>query len=803
MKSPFQMLSLSLISVLVSTTFAQQAAPTATPVAAPTISDSANISAWSDDIWAAARRADMVTFEKDIASAPTGTTVSLKALQDAITLRNLHQAEQEKIRQEAVVTRRKEVVDDLAKDNLSKAMVAAANIKFLLDNDAWKLELKTDAVIQLQAKGQAKYLEALKDSDWLLAQEMLFRLRALHEDGGDAAEFKKLTNQLDDCGDRVQLLAEFAPKHLYDLRKKQNDRLKAMEALEPKVEKEAKESDTTMDPNDPEGELTAKAADVFPEYNPVLMDGWKDQLQGVSLGILKDALSKAATEHIENCGWQPLLIGGIESLKLLATTDECQESFPSLGDAAKREKWIAAIDQAAASVTNVKRDAVTGIVFRKIMAQLLSANVDSVDLPEEVVLHQFGEGAMGVLSRNFEDNYSAVIWPESLRRFKQQVEGNFVGVGIMIRHDEKRDIQIVNPLEGSPAARAGLKPNDRIIAVDGQSTTGWALNKAVDLITGPTGEVVTLSIRRADKPEPFDVPLKRESIKIRSVNGWNKKSLSERGDPTWQWYVDPTLGIGYVRLTSFNEDSFVDFLAALKEMRAERKLNGLVLDLRGNPGGLLSSAVDFCNLWVEKGELVSTENRFGITTSSKSAEANRSELKDLPVAVLVNQSSASASEILSGCLQAYDKAVIVGERSFGKGSVQEVNPLADRGKSAAVKITTQHYVLPPEITQAGTKGRLVHKKPGASDWGVNPDIRAKMTPEQMDKSNELRMKSDTIPAADDPKAKPRPDPNDLFAKGIDPQLEMALLAVRARVIKDINATEVAGAAKPAPDTASP
>jgi hypothetical protein len=147
--------------------------------------------------------------------------------------------------------------------------------------------------------------------------------------------------------------------------------------------------------------------------------------------------------------------------------------------------------------------------------------------------------------------------------------------------------------------------------------------------------------------------------------------------------------------------------------------------------------------------------------------------------------------------------VIVGERSFGKGSVQEVNPLADRGKSAAVKITTQHYVLPAEVTQPGTKGRLVHKKPGANDWGVNPDIRAKMTPEQMDKSNELRMKSDTIPAADDPKAKPRPDPNDLFAKGIDPQLEMALLAVRARVIKDTNATEVAGAVKPAPDTASP
>jgi carboxyl-terminal processing protease len=202
--------------------------------------------------------------------------------------------------------------------------------------------------------------------------------------------------------------------------------------------------------------------------------------------------------------------------------------------------------------------------------------------------------------------------------------------------------------------------------------------------------------------------------------------------------------------------------------------------------------------------LVSTENRFGITTSSKSAEANRAELKDLPVAVLVNQSSASASEILSGCLQAYDKAVIVGERSFGKGSVQEVNPLADRGKQAAVKITTQHYVLPPEVSQPeGTKGRLVHKKPGSNDWGVNPDLRAKMTPDQIDKSSELRMKADLIVAADDPKAKPRPNPDDLFAKGLDPQLEMALMVMRARVVKDSVVTEVAGVPKATPETANP
>ena len=768
-------------------------------------STTSQINSWSDSAWNAAQRADVKAFEQAIDTAPTGDSASIKALQDAIALRKTHRVEQEKIRQESIIARRQELVDGMAKNNLTKAMVAAANLKFLLDSDAWKAELKTEAVGQLQVKGQTIYADALKESDWLLAQEMLFRLRALHEDGGDAAEFKKLTDQLDDCGDRVQLLAEYAPKHLYDLRKKQNDRFKAMEALDPKIEKkEIAAADATNDPNDPNGELSVKADDIFPEYNPGLVDSWKDQFRGISLALLKEALKKTASDHLENCGWKPMLLGGVEALKLLSTTDECRESFPNLSDDVKRAAWIAVIDKAEKTISAANRDLVNGVMFREIINELLKINEATVALPEEVVLHEFGEGAMGVLSRKFEDNYSALIWPDALRRFRQQVEGNFVGVGILIRHDEKRDIQIINPLEGSPASRAGLKPDDRIIAVDGQSTTGWALNKAVDLITGPEGDTVTLSIRRADVADPFDVAMKRESIKMRSVNGWNKKSLSESGTPSWEWYVDPSMGIGYVRLTSFNEDSFSDFMSALKEMRAQRKLNGLVLDLRGNPGGLLSSAVDFCNLWIESGVLVSTENRFGVTTSSKKAESNRAELKDLPVAVLVNQSSASASEILSGCLQAYDKAVIVGERSFGKGSVQEVNPLADRGKSAAVKITTQHYVLPPEVSQPeGTKGRLVHKKPGSNDWGVNPDLRAKMTPDQIDKSNELRIKADTIAATDDPKAKPRPSPDDLLVKGLDPQLEMALMVVRARVVKDAVGTEVAGAPKPIPQTANP
>ena len=335
-------------------------------------STTSQINSWSDSAWDAAQRADVKAFEQAIDTAPTGDSASIKALQDAIALRKTHRVEQEKIRQESITARRQELVDGMAKNNLTKAMVAAANLKFLLDNDAWKAELKTEAIGQLQVKGQTIYADALKESDWLLAQEMLFRLRALHEDGGDAAEFKKLTDQLDDCGDRVQLLAEYAPKHLYDLRKKQNDRFKAMEALEPKVEKKPGASDeAAVDPNDPEGQLSTKAEEVFPEYNPVLIDGWKDQFQGISLGMLKEGLRKAATEHIENGGWKPLLQGGIEALRLLATTNECQESFPNLNDETKRAAWIAAIDKAAASVSASTRETATSVLFREVIAQMM------------------------------------------------------------------------------------------------------------------------------------------------------------------------------------------------------------------------------------------------------------------------------------------------------------------------------------------------------------------------------------------------------------------------------------------------
>jgi carboxyl-terminal processing protease len=444
----------------------------------------------------------------------------------------------------------------------------------------------------------------------------------------------------------------------------------------------------------------------------------------------------------------------------------------------------------------MNRDAVGKPQYNSALRSILAANAAGPMLPEPVIYREFGDGALEELSRRFEDEYSQVIWPDQLRRFNQMIQGNFVGVGIMIRHDDRRDIQVVNPLEGSPAARGGVKSEDRIVAVDGKSTVGWTLNKAVDSITGPAGERVSLTVKRDGVEEPLELSLVREEIKIRSVNGWWKKGLDQRGAPIWDWYIDADSGIGYVRLTSFNEDSFPDFLKAIREMRAERPLHGVILDLRHNPGGLLKSAVEFSNAFVERGGIVAVQDRNGRQVQRWMAEPGRAQFKDLPLVVLINQGSASASEIVSGTLKAHDRAVVIGDRTFGKGSVQTVHPCGDQRSDAQLKLTTQYYVIPPGPGES--EPRLVHKRPGSSDWGVNPDLVVKMSPDQIEKSLTLRQNADVIEEWKDPsEQKPRPDVSELLSKGIDPQLELALLVLRARALKDVDAAAQAAMIDPA------
>ncbi len=723
----------------------------------PVVDVPTELPGWRTGIWNAAVDGDEAALDAFFDSIPSSAdTVRATSLRASLAARDSHAAATVEDRAEGRDEAREKIATALAEQNLTDALTAAVELQTLSDD--WNAVLEDEEIVAVIEAANEAEKKAREAGDWLFVQEILFRLRTLHDETERIDEHDDLDRRLDEVNRRIGLLARYAPRALHDLRGRQFARLQ------------------------PDQE--------FPEFNEAFAEDWKVPLEGISERMVRNALTIGATQHISNCGWQPLLDGGLEALEIFSSTDQLAENFGGLTDPARRDAWMAKIRAERLALAEQETDQVGRRDYHRILPSLMRLNPETIDVPEEVLLREFAEGATYRIEDVYEDQYTQMIWPEQLRRFEQQVQGDFVGVGILIRHDDKRELMIQNPLEGSPASRAGIEEQDRVIAVDGVPTTGWSLTRAVDEITGPRGETVVLTVSREDAGDPVDVPIVRDRIKIRSVNGWFKEGLDPDGDPEWDWFADREDGIGYVRLTSFNDDSFADFLNAVDQMRAEGPLNGLILDLRFNPGGLLDSAVQFSNLFVADGPIVSCEDRDGNTVWSRSAKGHMAFLESLPLVVLVNPGSASASEIVSGCLQAHDAAVVIGERTYGKGSVQTVHPVsANRREPAAFKVTNQYYALPP--AEGEDRGRLVHKMPGASDWGVNPDLTVSMTPDQTQEAYELRRKADLIADWDeDWDEADRPNPDRLVAEGIDAQLEVAILLLKARLLPASSDVEV-------------
>src|SRR5882724_7863645 len=275
------------------------------------------------------------------------------------------------------------------------------------------------------------------------------------------------------------------------------------------------------------------------------------------------------------------------------------------------------------------------------------------------------------------DPHSNYLNTKNFNDMKVQTRGEFGGLGIEVSM-ENGLVKVVSPIDDTPAAHAGLKPGDLITHLDGNPVQGLSLPEAVEKMRGPVNSDINLTIRREGQ-EPFDVKLTRAIIKIQSV-----RSHLEGNN------------IGYVRVTSFNEQTDVGLTNAVKNLKqqANNKLIGIVLDLRNNPGGLLDQAVAVSDAFLDKGEIVSTRGRRAGDIAS-----------GLPVAVLINGGSASASEIVAGALQDHHRAILIGTRSFGKGSVQTIIPLAGHG---AMRLTTARYYTP--------SGRSIQAK------GIDPDI---------------------------------------------------------------------------------
>lgn len=319
-------------------------------------------------------------------------------------------------------------------------------------------------------------------------------------------------------------------------------------------------------------------------------------------------------------------------------------------------------------------------------------------------------GAISGMVASLGDPYTSYFPPKQNEDFKTQMAGEFSGIGAELSINDQGIIVVVSPLDGSPAEKAGVRSGDAIVKVDGKTTAGWTLAQAVDNIRGHKGTKVLLTILHEKSKAPIDVNIVRDTIQVKSVTSWMKEfdcSKDKTCVPTTDCSNCPS--VAYIRISQFGDKTNTEWLESvnklLPEIKKQKNFKGLVLDVRNNPGGYLNDAVYIASEFLKNGSVV-VKQRDG-NNNTESLSVNRTGvMQDIPMAILINKGSASASEILSGAMQDYGRATLVGEQSFGKGTVQQAVDLDNTG---SVHISIAKWLTPKE--------RWVHGK------GLTPDVK--------------------------------------------------------------------------------
>ena len=333
-------------------------------------------------------------------------------------------------------------------------------------------------------------------------------------------------------------------------------------------------------------------------------------------------------------------------------------------------------------------------LFGEVLEKINDEYVDEVDQSKSM------DSAINGLLQSL-DPYSAYMTPESLESMQTETSGEFGGLGIEVGM-EAGVVKVISPIDDTPASKAGLKAGDYIVKINNTQVQGKSLMEAVELMRGPVGSSIEITIRRRGEKKALIFNIKREIIEVQSV----KFELLEDN-------------IGYIRLTSFNENSSTQIKEKIEKLNKNKNLKGYILDLRNNPGGLLSQAIEICDFFLENGEIVSTRSRQ--PSENRKWFAKKGDLiNGKTLLVLINYGSASASEIVAGALKDHKRAIILGENSYGKGSVQSIIPLKNKG---AIRLTIAKYYLP--------SGKSI------TEVGVTPDI------EVTESSDEFKINSET------------------------------------------------------------
>ena len=381
-----------------------------------------------------------------------------------------------------------------------------------------------------------------------------------------------------------------------------------------------------------------------------------------------------------------------------------QEQSPAKGDAIAKDE--PALKQGAVLDVSTLKARELEDARRQILTHFYRKTLDGQSLTEGAV-----KGMLAALN----DPYSQYLSPEEMRQLVNQVQGKLVGIGVRLGpapaspsakpsadDDEASLPTVITPLDDSPALKAGVRAGDIILAIDGQSTEGLKLDEVVRRIAGVEGSVVRLMVRHADGEEA-ELKIRRWPLSIPTVEGVRRDARGR-----WDFWLDSEAKIAYARLSQLGENTVGELDNALAELGRD-SLKGLVLDLRWCPGGSLAASVDLCKLFLSNGAIVAVKK---LGEPEQAFQADRAApFAELPLVVLVNEQTASAAEIVAGSLQDRGRAIVVGSRTFGKGSVQSIVSLGDEG--AGIKLTTAYFVLP--------SGRNLDRHSGGEDWGVEPN----------------------------------------------------------------------------------
>lgn len=516
---------------------------------------------------------------------------------------------------------------------------------------------------------------------------------------------------------------------------------------------------------------------------------WQDDVHRIYVDMLWSVLDKIERDYTNEPNFREISRSGLKSLLLLVDSETLKQSYDELKD-----EWL--VQEFRIQINKLLRDVSEANVYTKLhckreFRKALAINKETLVLDTGLIVSELSNGALSEL-----DEFSSVIWPSAVEDFRKHTVGEFSGVGISIHMLRSGEIEVFSPLEGTPAYDAGIQPGDIISSIDGETTEGFTSDDAVERITGPTGTSVTLGITRHGVEEEIQVPLVRQKITIQTVKGMAR---DESGH--WDFMLDDENKIGYVRVSNFMENTSRELRAALSELESHGA-RGVILDLRFNPGGLMKSAVEISEMFLEPGQVVvSTKGRTEASAEPVRANPEGRNFQDVPLVVLVNDYSASASEIVSGAIRDHHRGLVVGERTFGKGSVQNLIPIGDRvaGRDAAfLKLTTASYYLPG--------GTCIHREKDAEMWGVDPDVQVAVYPredgyilEERRKADVLRGKNqDDEPAADEADEGEADDLIDLNSEydekiDADIQLEAALLAMRVRLLGHTDWSDMAAA----------